>query len=102
MVKAALAEPPGTRRAFVTAACLDDDELRDAFAAMADADISADPSFWAAEGFELREIDTSFRFDDVAEAETLLGFFFGERGRRSAALEIGFRVALFTRSSRGA
>ena len=74
----------------------------DAFAAMADADISADPSFWAAQGFELREIDTSFRFDDVAEAETLLGFFFGERGRRNAALEIGFRVGMFTRPSRGA
>jgi SAM-dependent methyltransferase len=74
----------------------------DAFAAMADADISADPSFWAAHGFELREIDTSFRFDDLAEAETLLGFFFGERGRRNAALEVGFRVGVFTRPSRGA
>jgi hypothetical protein len=69
---------------------------------MADADISADPSFWAAQGFELREFDTSFRFDDLAEAETLLGFFFGERGRRNAALEIGFRVGMFSRPSRGA
>ncbi len=74
----------------------------DAFAAMADAEISADPSFWAAQGFELRAIDTSFRFDDLSEAETLLGFFFGEPGRKSAALEIGFRVGVFTRPSRGA
>jgi SAM-dependent methyltransferase len=74
----------------------------DAFAPMAEADISADPSFWAAQGFELREIDTSFRFADMAEAETLLGFFFGDRGRRDAALEIGFRVGVFTRPSRGA
>jgi SAM-dependent methyltransferase len=74
----------------------------DEFAAMAEADISADPSFWGDHGFEMRAIDTAFRFDDLHEAETLLGFFFGDRGRRDARLEIGFRVGVFTRPSRGA
>ncbi len=41
-------------------------------------------------------------FAAMADAETLLAFFFGERERRTAALEIGFRVGVFTRSSRGA
>jgi SAM-dependent methyltransferase len=73
----------------------------DAFAELADADISADPTFWEAEGFSCRSIATSFRFDDLNEARTLLGFFFGDRGREGAAVEIGFRVGLFTRPSRG-
>jgi SAM-dependent methyltransferase len=73
----------------------------DAFAELADADISADPAFWEAEGFSCRSIATSFRFDDLNEARTLLGFFFGDRGREGAAVEIGFRVGLFTRPSRG-
>ena len=32
----------------------------------------------------------------------LLGFFFGDRGVASAAVEIPFRVGLFTRASLGA
>ncbi len=51
----------------------------DAFAAMAEADISADPAFWAGEGFACAAIDTAFRFDDLDEAGRLLEFFFGER-----------------------
>jgi len=74
----------------------------DAFSSMADADISADPDFWAAQGFACEPIDTAFRFDDLDEAERLLGFFFGERGVRGAALEVPFRVGLFHRASRGA
>jgi SAM-dependent methyltransferase len=74
----------------------------DAFSAMAEADISADPSFWTGHGFDTHVIDTAFRFDDLSDAETLLGFFFGDRGRRGARTEVGFRVGLFTRASRGA
>ena len=73
----------------------------DAFAGLADDDISADPAFWEAEGFSCRPITSSFRFDDLDEARTLLGFFFGERGRDGAAVEVGFRVGLFSRPSRG-
>ena len=74
----------------------------DAFCALADGDIAADPSFWRAQGFALEQIDTAFRFDDLDDARTLLGFFFGERGREGATVDVGFRVGLFTRGSRGA
>jgi SAM-dependent methyltransferase len=73
----------------------------DAFSALTDDDISADPRFWAAQGFACTTIETSFRFDDLEEARTLLGFFFGERGRDGAAVEVGFRVGVFARPSRG-
>ena len=74
----------------------------DAFSAMTDADLSADPDFWAAQGFACEPIDTAFRFEDLEEAERLLGFFFGDRGVRDAALEVPFRVGLFHRDSHGA
>ncbi|MDP9184169.1 MAG: class I SAM-dependent methyltransferase [Actinomycetota bacterium] len=74
----------------------------DGFAAMAEADISADPSFWLDQGFEVSVIDTAFRFEDLRDAQALLGFFFGDAGRRGASTEVGFRVGLFSRASRGA
>ena len=74
----------------------------DAFAAMADADISADPDWWEAHGFEMRAIETAFRFEDLDDARRLLGFFFGERGVEGASLEVPFRVGVFTRPSLGA
>ena len=74
----------------------------DAFAAMADTDISADPGWWSAHGFETQVIETSFRFDDLDDARRLLGFFFGERGVQGAELEVTFRVGLFTRPRLGA
>ena len=74
----------------------------DAFSALADQDLSADPAFWEAQGFGCEPIETAFRFDDLDEARRLLGFFFGDRGRDGAAIEVGFRVGLFTRESRGA
>ena len=73
----------------------------DDFCAMAEADISADPDFWAGQGFAREPIDTAFRFDDLQEARRLLGFFFGERGVTGAALAVPFRVGLFHRQSRG-
>jgi SAM-dependent methyltransferase len=74
----------------------------DAFAAMADTDISADPTWWSARGFETHAIETAFRFDDLEEARRLLGFFFGEAGVDGATVEVGYRVGLFTRTSFGA
>ena len=74
----------------------------DAFASMADGDISADPAWWAAQGFRTHVIETAFRFDDLDDARRLLGFFFGERGVAGAAVHVPFRVGLFTRPSRGA
>lgn len=74
----------------------------DEFCSLADQDISADPAFWAAQGFHCEVIETCFRFEDRAEAERLLSFFFGDRGARAATAEIPFRVGLFSRASRGA
>jgi SAM-dependent methyltransferase len=74
----------------------------DEFSALAEGDISADPTFWVAHGFDQQVIETSFRFDDLEQARTLLGFFFGDRGRRGARSEIGFRVGVFTKLSAGA
>jgi SAM-dependent methyltransferase len=74
----------------------------DAFAAMAEEDISADPTVWKALGFTCDVIETAFRFDDLEEARRLLGFFFGDRGVTGAALDVPFRVGVFHRSSRGA
>jgi SAM-dependent methyltransferase len=73
----------------------------DAFASMADGDISADPAWWRAQGFDTRVIETAFRFDDLDEARRLLGFFFGDRGVIGAALDVPFHVGLFTRRSLG-
>ena len=72
----------------------------DDFCAMAESDISADPGFWADQGFACEPIDTAFRFDDLEEAKRLLRFFFGERGATGAALEVPFRVGLFHRTAR--
>jgi SAM-dependent methyltransferase len=74
----------------------------DTFGALTDEDISADPAVWQAEGFTCDVIETAFRFEDLGEAERLLGFFFGDRGVAGAALDVPFRVGLFHRSSRGA
>jgi SAM-dependent methyltransferase len=74
----------------------------DAFASMTDDDISADPTWWAARDFEMRVIETAFRFDDLDDARRLLGFFFGERGVAGAEVEVPFRVGVFSRPSRGA
>ena len=62
--------------------------------------VSADPDFWASQGFACEPIDTAFRFDDVEDAKRLLGFFFGERGVTGAGLEVPFRVGLFHRTAR--
>ena len=74
----------------------------DAFAALAEADISADATWWNERGFETRVVETAFRFDDLDDARRLLGFFFGDRGVAGAALEVPFRVGIFTRLSLGA
>jgi SAM-dependent methyltransferase len=62
----------------------------------------ADVDRWREFGFDREVIDTVFSFDDLEEARTLLGFFFGESGLVRPKLEVGFRVGLFHRPSRGA
>ena len=59
-------------------------------------------TWWNERGFETRVVETAFRFDDLDDARRLLGFFFGDRGVAGAALEVPFRVGIFTRLSLGA
>ncbi len=73
----------------------------DEFCLLADADISANPNFWAQRGFEASVIQTEFEFDSIAEAETLLSWYFGDRGRKAAALSVGYNIAVFSGISRG-
>lgn len=73
----------------------------DEFCALAATDITADIAFWESRGWATTIIDTEFGFEDIDDARTLLGFFFGDRGRRAAKLRIGYRVAAFEGMSRG-
>ena len=73
----------------------------DEFTALADRDITTDPDFWAADGFEMSVVDTAFEFDTLDDARVLLGLFFGERGHGGAAQSLTFRVGVFARPSRG-
>ncbi len=73
----------------------------DEFTSLAPTDIATDVDFWAAHGFECHPVETAFEFNDLDEATTLLGHFFGEAGRRRAARRLTFRVGLFVGTSRG-
>ena len=73
----------------------------DEFCALASADITADPDYWERQGFGFRAIDTTFEFESVDEARSLLSFYFGANGEYDA-LEYSYRVALFSSTSRGA
>lgn len=73
----------------------------DEFCALADADITADPEFWAEHQFDCYEIETVFAFESIEDARTLLGFFFGERGRREAQRVLTYRIGLFVGTSLG-
>jgi SAM-dependent methyltransferase len=73
----------------------------DEFCGLARGDITADPTFWEEQGFSCRVIDTTFEFDSLDEARTLLEWFFGERGRVGARRVLSFRIGLFVAASRG-
>ena len=60
-----------------------------------------DPRVWERKGFELEEIETSFEFETHEEADLLLGFYFGDRGRDTGKLRFAFRVGLYFGRSRG-
>ena len=57
--------------------------------------LASDAAWWAARGFTREVVQTAFRFEDIEEAHTLLGFYFGERGRTNARVEIGYNVAIY-------
>ncbi|MEJ7763476.1 MAG: class I SAM-dependent methyltransferase [Thermomicrobiales bacterium] len=74
-----------------------DNAGHDAFSALDDdpVETSRTRAWWTANGFREEIIETTFRFDSIAEARHLLGFYFGERGRRWDAQTIQYRVSLF-------
>ena len=91
---------PGTSFHFVDTA--GDDE----FCALANpgdvnrgADVSSPRAWWHEQGFASTLIRTSFRFETLAEAEGLLGFFFGDVGRRGAKLEVGFNAVVYSQQT---
>ncbi len=59
-------------------------------------DISSPLTWWHERGFESTIISTSFRFETIDEARTLLGFFFGRVGREAARLELGFNAVVYS------
>ena len=73
----------------------------DDFTAMSDEHYTSDPEFWERKGFELEEIETSFEFETHEEADRLLGFYFGDRGRDTGKLRFAFRVGLYFNRTRG-
>lgn len=73
----------------------------DDFSTMSEEHYTSDPEFWERNGFELEEIETSFEFETHEEADRLLGFYFGDRGRSTGRLRFAFRVALYSNRSRG-
>ena len=74
----------------------------DEFTALSEREIASDPSWWAARGFSCQILHTSFRFDSIEEAREYLCFCFGERGLQGARLELTYKVAAYTATSRGA
>lgn len=60
---------------------------------------ASDHAWWRARGFSMEIVPTVFRFDSLAEAQTLLGFYFGERGRANKKLELSYNVAIYQRQS---
>jgi len=79
-----------------------DNAGNDGFTALSEREIASDPGWWAARGFSCETLHTSFRFDSMEEAREYLLFCFGERGLQGARLELRYKVAVYTGTSRGA
>jgi SAM-dependent methyltransferase len=77
-----------------------DNAGNDEFTALANRDLSADPSFWRRQGFGVEIVESTFAFDSPTDAWRLLDFYFD--GIESAPpTEFTYRVALFIGVSQG-
>ena len=74
----------------------------DEFTALGGEKSVSDIDAWTKLGFEAAFIDTAFEFETIDDARRLLGFYFGERGRKWDRLDIEFRVACFVGQGAGA
>ena len=57
-----------------------------------------DFAYWNKKGFKKTIINTHFKFDSVAEAQKLLGFYFGEKGKLVDKTAIEYNVAVYEKS----
>lgn len=78
-----------------------DNAGNDEFCALTSRNITSNRAWWLDRGFQETIIETSFRFDSVDEAQTLLSFYFGETvGRAVHKVEIAYRVAAYVTTAR--
>ncbi len=54
-----------------------------------------DWEYWKNQGFQHHIIHSKFIFDDVDEAQKLLGFYFGEKGHTFDKTEIEYRIVVY-------
>ena len=66
----------------------------DAFTAMAGEDIETDLDFWSGEGFSIEILESSFDFETIEDAGSLLRLYFGEQAVPN--LSVPFRIAVMT------
>jgi SAM-dependent methyltransferase len=73
-----------------------DNAGEDEFCALAPRPIASNRAWWKEHGFEETIVHTSYRFDSLQEAATLLSFYFGaEVGEQNQKTEIGYNVAVY-------
>jgi SAM-dependent methyltransferase len=69
----------------------------DEFCALASRNIASNRAWWKEQGFQETILHTSYRFDSLEEANTLLSFYFGEEVRKqNKKTEIDYDVAVYT------
>ena len=78
-----------------------DNAGEDEFSALGGSAVASEAGWWRERGFAREVLTTSFRFDSLAEARELLGFYFGEPGRAWNRAEIEYKVAVYVGQSRG-
>jgi SAM-dependent methyltransferase len=68
----------------------------DEFCSFSKSNIACNQDWWKEQGFEDKTIHTSYRFDSIEEANTLLSFYFGEESaQKNHKTEIEYNAAVF-------
>ena len=69
----------------------------DEFCALAPRNIASNRVWWKEQGFQETILHTSYRFDSLEEANTLLSFYFGEEvGKHNQKTEVEYDVVVYT------
>jgi ubiquinone/menaquinone biosynthesis C-methylase UbiE len=73
----------------------------DEFCALSPRNIASNREWWIARGFQATMIETAYKFDSLAEANELLGFYFGDEvGKSNRKTEIAYKVVAYQASPR--